>query len=394
MMDADGPAKRYTTVYEFFKRVAVQSARFEKISKEAKYFRASFGGSLFDEKQRNYHDKLADTSMQKEERISTVAAVSTIPHRKWTPRVVAAMESVREEDEHDENENPEDYQQSKNIAIMTASEKLNAACYRMVNKNSCSQVNCEYSHDKALIAAARDKQMSDLTEAKRLMQAGFQATLRTYDNQGAKVKSSFQSTVTPAPMRPVHTDTTPRLSLLSRAREPIIDQHIGQEAACFKRVALMTKHFPEDVLKQGCQTTVTVLCLEEDMKVKAMLDTGCSPNNYCKKEFFDQHAETLSQYLVKSSPERVDLATSDSAHYITQHIMLNLRHVDSRGRVRYMTLKFGILKGLRFDMVIGLYAISFHFMEVIQDLLTLQLESIESTNPLQLSSDETVEDSA
>ena len=33
-------------------------------------------------------------------------------------------------------------------------------------------------------------------------------------------------------------------------------------------------------------------------------------------------------------------------------------------------------------------------MEVIQDLLTLQLESIESTDPLQLSSDETVEDSA
>ena len=139
-MDADGPAKRYTTVYEFFKRVAVQSARFEKISKEAKYFRASFGGSLFDEKQRNYHDKLTDTSMQKEERVSTVAAISTTPHHKWTPRVVAAMESVRAEDEHDENENPEHYQQSKNIAIMTASEKLNAACYRMANKNNCSQV--------------------------------------------------------------------------------------------------------------------------------------------------------------------------------------------------------------------------------------------------------------
>ena len=46
-----------------------------------------------------------------------------------------------------------------------------------------------------------------------------------------------------------------------------------------------------------------------------------------------------------------------------------------------MTLKFGILKGLRFDKVIGLHAISFHFMEVIQDLLTLQLEAIESKNP-------------
>jgi len=45
--------------------------------------------------------------------------------------------------------------------------------------------------------------------------------------------------------------------------------------------------------------------------------------------------------------------------------------------MRLMTLKFGILKGLRFDMVIGLWAISFHFMEVIQELLTLQLESLE-----------------
>jgi len=49
--------------------------------------------------------------------------------------------------------------------------------------------------------------------------------------------------------------------------------------------------------------------------------------------------------------------------------------------MRLMTLKFGILKGLRFDMVIGLYAISFHFMQVMQDLLTLQLEAIESKNP-------------
>jgi hypothetical protein len=48
--------------------------------------------------------------------------------------------------------------------------------------------------------------------------------------------------------------------------------------------------------------------------------------------------------------------------------------------MRLMTLNFGILKGYRFDMVIGLYAISFHFMEVIQDLLTLQLESLESKN--------------
>jgi len=124
----------------------------------------------------------------------------------------------------------------------------------------------------------------------------------------------------------------------------------------------MTKNFPEDVLKKGYQTTVTVLCLEKDLKVKAMLDTGCSPNNYMRAEYFEQHEAYLSQYIIKESPERVDLATSYSAQYITRHVQLSLRHVDSRGRMRLMTLKFGILKGLRFDMVIGLWAISFHFM--------------------------------
>jgi hypothetical protein len=48
-----------------------------------------------------------------------------------------------------------------------------------------------------------------------------------------------------------------------------------------------------------------------------------------------------------------------------------------RGRIRLMKFKFGILQGLRFDIVIGLYAISIHFMDVMQDLLTLQLEFLQ-----------------
>lgn len=104
------------------------------------------------------------------------------------------METVLEDDELDENEDPEENKchfkkdnvskKYESIAAMTASERLNAACYRMVKKNSCSRVNCEYSHDKAVIAAARDKQISDLTETKRLIQAGHQATVKSNDKQG------------------------------------------------------------------------------------------------------------------------------------------------------------------------------------------------------------------
>jgi hypothetical protein len=50
-----------------------------------------------------------------------------------------------------------------------------------------------------------------------------------------------------------------------------------------------------------------------------------------------------------------------------------------------MKLKFGILKGLRFDIVIGLYAISIHFMDVMQDLLALQLEFLKSGSKQHLS---------
>ena len=55
-----------------------------------------------------------------------------------------------------------------------------------------------------------------------------------------------------------------------------------------------------------------------------------------------------------------------------------LQPMDSRGNMRLMKLKFGILQGLRFDVVIGLYAISIHFMDVMRDLLAVQLEFLES----------------
>ena len=150
------------------------------------------------------------------------------------------MESVQEENDEnidpennmadDENEFAEDddamlcYKSpsTKKLNAITASDKLGMACYRYVTKNSCSLLNCEYSHDRDIVAAERDKQMADLSEAEGAMQSGYQATLRQFDKEGGKaLKPSFHPTVAPAPMRPVHTDTTSRLSLLSR--EHIID---------------------------------------------------------------------------------------------------------------------------------------------------------------------------
>ena len=77
MMDSDGPTKKYNNMYEFFKRVAIQAAEYEQLSKAAKKFSASFGGSVFEQSKRNHQHPLADTAV----------------YRKWTPRV-AVMESV------------------------------------------------------------------------------------------------------------------------------------------------------------------------------------------------------------------------------------------------------------------------------------------------------------
>ena len=413
MMNADGPKKKYENVFEFFKRIALKATEHTQLSKAAKVFSASFGGTIFDQSQRNHQYPLADTTVHKEERTPAVAAVSTIPYRRWTPRVVATMESVHEEDEQDENEDPDNNtcqftndnvsKKCQSIAAMTASAKLNAACFRMVNKNSCSQVNCEYSHDEALIAAARDKQMADLMAAKRDMQAKHQETMRTYDTMGAKV---LKYGATKIERRPLNPEEAPTISLLTHSPGSQLDEHIGREHECFQRIALLSERIPANILSHGCQTEIVLLCVNMDLVVKAMLDTGCSPGNYMSLAFYLANIEALKDFLVPCAAEKVDLATSNSAQHITLHLAIEARHVDSRGVVRTIKLRVGILKGLRFDVVIGLYAISLNFMEVIQDLLTIQLAHQEArTNTLarlyggppqllMLSSDDTVASSA
>ena len=56
------------------------------------------------------------------------------------------MKTVREDDEQDENEDPEEYKihfktdkKCESIAAMTASEKLNAACHRMATRTALAK---------------------------------------------------------------------------------------------------------------------------------------------------------------------------------------------------------------------------------------------------------------
>ena len=54
LMDSDGNKKKYKDVYEFFKRIAVQTAEFDTLTKAARRFSKSFGGAAFAASERNH----------------------------------------------------------------------------------------------------------------------------------------------------------------------------------------------------------------------------------------------------------------------------------------------------------------------------------------------------
>ena len=112
--------------------------------------------------------------------------------------------------------------------------------YRHVTKNFCGLAHCEYSHDPTVIAIARDKQMADLTNAKREMQAGHQAVMKTFDKQGSKV---FKQGATIIERRPLNPELAPHISLLIQSSDPPLDQHIGREHECYQGIALCPSGF-------------------------------------------------------------------------------------------------------------------------------------------------------
>jgi len=223
LMDVDGNTRKYKDVYDFFKRVSAQIAEFDSLAKAARKFSTAFSGAAFAASERNHQHHLSDTEVKGAQAVTSatkpVATGAVVPYQKWPRRTVVVMESVEEEngekidpvnkfdpeDSEDDLGETDSTARDKKLNAITASDKLGMACFRCVTKNSCSIPNCEYSHDRDIVAAARDKQMADLTEAKRQMQAGHQATLKIFDEQGVKaVKPN------PPQMRPTHTDTIPR----------------------------------------------------------------------------------------------------------------------------------------------------------------------------------------
>ena len=82
---------------------------------------------------------------------------------------------------------------------MPASNKLLMACYKMVSKNYCQTPACQYSHDPAIVAAARETQIADLLKAKRDLQTTHTNTIKCLKRMARNRTSRLtqQSSVSP-----------------------------------------------------------------------------------------------------------------------------------------------------------------------------------------------------
>ena len=94
--------------------------------------------------------------------------------------------NIANQDYVEEEFYPHESSDDAGVSVMTASEKLLKACFNQLTKNSCQVINCEYSHDPVIVAAARDKQIADLQKVKQDLQLKHQSTMKTYEQQGSK----------------------------------------------------------------------------------------------------------------------------------------------------------------------------------------------------------------
>lgn len=154
---------------------------------------------------------------------------------------------------------------------MPARNKLLMACFKMVQKNSCRTPACEYSHDPGTVAEVHETQIADLLKAKRDLQVTHTNTMKVFEKDGAR---SYKQ-VNPSIHLPHFADHLPPTWTTTGPA-------YRREHECYRRIALLSRHIPANILSHGCQTEVALLCSTADLTVRAMLDTGCSP---CNQQF-------------------------------------------------------------------------------------------------------------
>jgi hypothetical protein len=92
----------------------------------------------------------------------------------------------------------------------------------------------------------------------------------------------------------------------------------------------------------------------------------------------------LQQYLIKHPTNTIDLATSGSTAVVSQYISVVLEIIHRGTPIRCKVI-VGIMKGLRYDLVLSLIVIASHYVDVLVDLLNVQLQQPSSNQTSSLS---------
>jgi len=90
-------------------------------------------------------------------------------------------------------------------------------------------------------------------------------------------------------------------------------------------------------------------------------------------EAYYKSPPVLSAYQVKHPVNTIDLATHGSVAVVSTYISIILQIVH-RGKPIRCKILIGIMKGLQYDLILGLVVIASHYTDVLLDLLNLQLK--------------------
>ena len=222
---------------------------------------------------------------------------------------------------------------------MPARNKLLMACFKMVQKNSCRTPACEYSHDPGIVAEAHETQIADLLKAKRDLQVTHTNTMKVFEKDGARSYKQVNPSIQRKPNDP---NGVPTISLITYSPPgPQLDQHIGGSMNAIDASPSLADKSQPTYLAMGA-------------KLKSL-----------------SYAQPLILPLGPCSTQDVLLATNNSAKQNTQHIIIDARHVDSRGTTRILKLR---IWSSRRSTIRHCYRPLCHR----QDLLTPQLEHQEA----------------
>ena len=261
-------------------------------------------------------------------------------------------------------------------------------CFQHAKQNCPKKADeCQYSHDRAVIKAYLDAQHAKVTGSKKAIHDKTKETFKALNKSPSFRPSQIQSNNKP---RPIPTGTGHRPTISSISNTPAISLHnphdlanhyddfmvtdgIGRDLELHERIERISGlNLLDSAIHSDCVVTSSLI-LQDGSKIpsRTLADTGCTRDNFMSESHFLAHP-VLQQYIVKHHTNTIDLATHGSTATVSQYISIVIEIVHRSKPIRCKIL-VGIMKGLRYDLVLGLTVLASHYTDVLLDLLQFQL---------------------